>query len=121
MKPILLAIGSSIMLSLAQVLLALTLSKLKDGELRDLSTIIKLSNLESIIFCTGFIMCGALGVAIWIAAIKHAKLTDIYWTTSICYIIVPALSYCLLAERISIQKTIGYTLIAAGIAVCSRL
>jgi len=54
------------------------------------------------------------GFLFWILAMQKARLTDIYWITSLSYIMVPVLSFIILGEKITRVSSVGYLLIVIG-------
>jgi len=62
-----------------------------------------------------FIILAAIGVILWITALRDADLSRIYWTTAICYLVVPVASSFVLGDHLESKNMIGYIAIASGL------
>ena len=102
------AIISGIILSVDQILLKLLINIIKD------SKILFWINLKALGLSITILLIGCLGLSLWFIALRRTELTNIYWTTSLYYLIVPILSYVILKENITTGQLFGYALISAG-------
>lgn len=107
------AIASSIFLSLSQVQLKSAVSSFgTDFSIWRLDIAIERGAIWHIA-AIGF--SSAIGLLLWIYAIRSSSLTDLYWTTAICYLAVPLFSMALLQESLSTKQALSYLLITAGV------
>ena len=113
MSPIFIAIISSLILSFNTVLIKLFINNVN---------IYKFSNLlnyKILIYIFLIILIGIFGFGLWILALQKTDLTNIYWITSIYYLLVPLFSIFLLKENISNNQLIGYIIITVGASFAS--
>lgn len=107
------AILSSIFLSLSQVQLKAAVSSFgTDFSIWRLDIAIGRGGIWHI---AAIGLSSAIGLILWIYAIRSSSLTDLYWTTAICYLAVPLFSMTLLQESLSTKQALSYLLITAGI------
>ncbi|KZR90557.1 4-amino-4-deoxy-L-arabinose-phosphoundecaprenol flippase subunit ArnF [Synechococcus sp. MIT S9508] len=67
-----------------------------------------------------FIIFAATGVILWITALRHSELSRIYWTTAICYLVVPLASSYVLGDLIESKNIIGYIFITIGLFLANH-
>ena len=113
MKPTYLAIISGIILSLDQVLLKILINKI------DFKKINFFYNWKILLLISIIIFLGFIALGLWFVALKKVDLINIYWTTSIYYVLIPLFSLIILNENISRSQTIGYAIISIGALVAS--
>lgn len=107
------AIVSSIILSISQVYLKAAVSAFgSDFSVLRLDIAIERGVIGHI---AAIGTSSAIGLLLWIYAIRSSNLTDLYWTTAICYIAVPLFSMVFLRESLSTKQVLSYLLITAGI------
>ena len=113
MKPINLAICSSLILSLDQVLLKLLVDKV------NIKKIFEYTNLKIIFLFLLVLSLGIMGLSLWYFALRKSDLINIYSTTSLYYIFVPFFSLLILKESITFNQTIGFFIITLGALISS--
>lgn len=113
------ALLSAVMLSLAQVELKIATTRI--GET------IKLFGLSQsytaglkLVHGSLFFVFALLGVILWIYALRDSELSKIYWTTAICYLIVPVASSLVLGEHLALRNMAGYAAILFGLLLANR-
>ncbi len=107
------AVASSIFLSLSQVQLKAAVSSVgADFSFWRLNIALERGAIWHI---AAIGLSSAIGLLLWAYAIRSSRLTDLYWTTAICYIAVPLFSMAFLQESLSTKQAISYLLITAGI------
>lgn len=118
-SPISRAFLSAILLSFAQIELKIATTRL--GE------IIKLFGSSSQFSMSLRLLHGALfviltctGAFLWVTALRNTDLSRIYWTTAICYLIVPVVSSYVLEDYLDSRNIIGYIIIAFGLVLANR-
>jgi hypothetical protein len=112
------ALLSGIVLSLAQVELKIATTRLGDTiELFGSSSQFTLT----LRFLHGFLFMifAATGVILWISALSESDLSRIYWTTAICYLVVPLLSSYVLGDHLELKNVIGYSIITVGLLLAN--
>jgi multidrug transporter EmrE-like cation transporter len=73
----------------------------------------------SLPFWTGM-LCYAVSVCVWIAALSKAPVSTAYPMLSLGYVVVAAVSFLWLGESLSTAKILGIALICAGVILVSR-
>ena len=72
------------------------------------------------VFFWGGMLCYAMSVCVWIAALTKAPVSTAYPMLSLGYVIVAGVSWLWLGEILSPAKVIGIALICAGVVLVSR-
>ena len=70
-------------------------------------------------FWAGMI-CYALSVCVWIAALTRAPVSTAYPMLSLGYVVVALVAWMTLGESLNASKVIGIALICAGVVLVSR-
>jgi multidrug transporter EmrE-like cation transporter len=65
-------------------------------------------------------MCYALSVCVWLAALSKAPVSVAYPMLSLGYVVVAAVSAMWLGESLTLAKVLGIALICAGVVLVSR-
>jgi len=65
-------------------------------------------------------MCYAVSVCVWLAALSKAPVSVAYPMLSLGYVVVAAVSAMWLGETLSLAKILGIALICAGVLLVSR-
>ncbi len=71
-------------------------------------------------FFWGGMLCYAMSVCVWIAALTKAPVSTAYPMLSLGYVVVAGVSALWLGEVLSPAKVIGIALICVGVALVSR-
>jgi multidrug transporter EmrE-like cation transporter len=74
---------------------------------------------KSLPFWTGM-LCYAISVCVWVAALSKAPVSTAYPMLSLGYVIVAAVSVAWLGETLTPAKVLGIALICAGVVLVSR-
>lgn len=74
---------------------------------------------KSLPFWTGM-MCYAVSVGVWVAALSKAPVSTAYPMLSLGYVVVAAISVGWLGETLTPGKVLGIALICAGVVLVSR-
>ncbi len=74
---------------------------------------------NSVFFWSGM-LCYAMSVCVWIAALSKAPVSTAYPMLSLGYVVVAGVSALWLGEILSPAKVLGIALICAGVALLSR-
>ncbi len=114
MNAFFLAILSSIILSLDQVLIKLFINKYS------ITNLSSLLNIKSIIFLSLIFIIAIIGLGFWFFAIQKSDLTKIYWISSLYYLLVPIFSIFILDEDLSNNQWIGYSIITFGAILAAK-
>ena len=116
--PIAKAFFSAILLSFAQIELKIATTQL--GQMIKLFGSSIQFSMSSRLFHGGlFVVFSFIGVILWVTALRNTDLSQIYWTTAICYLIVPVASSYVLDDSLGSRNIIGYIIIAAGLVVAN--
>lgn len=65
-------------------------------------------------------VCYALSVCVWIAALTRAPVSTAYPMLSLGYVVVALVAWMTLGETLNASKVIGIALICAGVVLVSR-
>jgi hypothetical protein len=109
---------SAFFLSFAQIELKIVATRL-GGVITLLGSSIQISQSLRILHGLLFFVAALLGVVFWIAALRNSPLSSIYWTTSICYLLVPVFSKIILGDSLTLKMLAGYAIIVVGLVVSS--
>jgi multidrug transporter EmrE-like cation transporter len=71
-------------------------------------------------FFWGGMLCYAMSVCVWIAALSKAPVSTAYPMLSLGYVVVAVVSTLWLGEILTPAKVLGIALICAGVALVSR-
>lgn len=74
---------------------------------------------KSVPFWSGM-MCYALSVCVWVAALSKAPVSTAYPMLSLGYVVVAAVSVAWLGESLTPGKMLGIALICTGVVLVSR-
>lgn len=74
---------------------------------------------KSLPFWTGMV-CYAVSVCVWLAALSKAPVSTAYPMLSLGYVVVAAVSVMWLGETMTSAKVLGIALICAGVILVSR-
>lgn len=74
---------------------------------------------KSLPFWSGM-LCYAVSVCVWVAALSKAPVSTAYPMLSLGYVVVAAVSVAWLGETLTPAKVLGIALICAGVALVSR-
>lgn len=113
MQPTNLAITSAFILSIDQVFLKYLIDQV------NINNIYESLNFKVISLSIIIIIIAIIGVSFWYVALEKSQLTNIYWTTSLYYIVVPLFSLFLLKENITLNQYIGFFVITIGALISS--
>ena len=117
-SPIAKAFLSAILLSFAQIELKVATTQL--GETIKLFGSFSQFSMSSRFLHSGlFVVFSCIGVILWVTALRNTDLSNIYWTTAICYLIVPVASSYVLDDSLGLRNIIGYFIIAVGLVIAN--
>ena len=74
---------------------------------------------KSLPFWSGM-LCYAISVCVWVAALSKAPVSTAYPMLSLGYVVVAAVSVAWLGETLTPGKVLGIALICAGVVLVSR-
>jgi multidrug transporter EmrE-like cation transporter len=74
---------------------------------------------KSLPFWSGM-LCYAVSVCVWVAALSKAPVSTAYPMLSLGYVVVAAVSVAWLGETLTPAKVLGIALICAGVVLVSR-
>ncbi|MDC0315491.1 hypothetical protein OAL32_01030 [Synechococcus sp. AH-551-G15] len=113
------ALLSGVVLSIAQIELKIATTRLGDT-IKLFGSSSQFSLNMRIWHGVLFVIFAATGVILWITALRHSDLTRIYWTTAICYLVVPLASSYVLGDFIEPKNIIGYIVITIGLFLANN-
>ena len=115
-SPIAKAFLSAILLSFAQIELKVATQL---GETIKLFGSFSQFSMSSVLHSGLFVVFSCIGVILWVTALRNTDLSNIYWTTAICYLIVPVASSYVLDDSLGLRNIIGYFIIAVGLVIAN--
>ena len=117
--PIFRAFLSAILLSFAQIELKITTTRLGET-IKLFGSPIQFSMSLRFLHGALFLFFTCIGVILWVTALRNSDLSRIYWTTAICYLIVPTISSYVLEDHLELRNIIGYVFISIGLVLASE-
>ena len=116
--PISKAFLSAILLSFAQIELKISTTQLGET-IRLFGSSSQFSMSLRLLHGGLFVAFTLIGVILWVTALRNTDLSHIYWTTAICYLIVPIASSYALDDSLGSRNIIGYFIIAIGLVIAN--
>ena len=110
--PVILAILTAFSMAAGQMLFKLAATSLQGGSGRDW-----FFQLLCNPFLLGAVFLYAVTILVWVYILRSLPLSLAYPLTALSYVIVPALSYFFLQEKIGWQMAVGSVVIIVGVVI----